>query len=35
MKPLPFKTPVRIEDKNFLVAADNELILKNWDATPR
>lgn len=34
MKPFPFLLPVRIEDEEFLVAANNELILKNWDATP-
>jgi hypothetical protein len=30
---LPFKTPIRIEDGDYLIDADCELILRNWEAT--
>lgn len=30
----PFKTPIRVQDKCFLVAADHELILEAHAATP-
>ena len=30
----PFNLPVRIEDDQYIVAADCELIMTNYDATP-